>query len=82
MWTAERFLVDRGVEEWSDLPLWLAPGIHPDQAALLAVDNSRAISAGLRFRPLGQTVRDTLAGAEETSGAGLTPDREKELLAA
>ena len=82
VWTDERFLIDRGVEEWSDLPLWLAPGIHPDHAALLAVDNSRAISAGLRFRPLGQTVRDTLAGAEETSGAGLTPEREKELLAA
>jgi 2'-hydroxyisoflavone reductase len=82
VWTDERFLVDRGVEEWSDLPLWLAPGVHEEHAGMMAVDCSRALAAGLRFRPLEQTIRDTLAGAEETAGAGLTPEREQELLAA
>ena len=81
VWTDERFLVDRGVEEWSDLPLWLAPGVHAENAGMMAVDCSRALEAGLRFRPLEQTIRETLAGAEETAGAGLTPERERELLA-
>jgi hypothetical protein len=43
---------------------------------------SRAIGAGLTFRPLEETVRDTLELAEPVDGAGLTPEREAELLAA
>jgi len=82
VWVDERFLVGQGVEEWSDLPLWVAPRAHPGNAGLLAVDTTRALAAGLRFRPLEETVRDTLAGAEEAPGAGLTPERERELLAA
>lgn len=82
IWVDERFLVDQGVEAWSDLPLWLAPGVHTDYAGMLAVDNSRALAEGLRFRPLEDTIRDTLAGARETPEAGLTPERERELLAA
>ena len=81
-WTDERLLVQRGVEEWSDLPLWLAPGTHPESAAFMAVDVSRALAAGLRFRPLAETIRDTLTGAEPTPGAGLDPARERELLQA
>jgi len=82
VWTDERFLVDRGVEEWSDLPLWLAPGVHGENAGIMAVDCSRALAAGLSFRPLEQTIRETLAGAETTLDAGLTAERERELLAA
>ena len=82
VWTDERFLVDQGVEEWSDLPLWLAPGVNRDHAGMLAVDISRALAEGLRFRSLEQTIRDTLAGAELTDDAGLSPEREQELLAA
>jgi hypothetical protein len=40
-----------------------------------------AIAAGLRFRPLAQTIRDTLEQAETSPGAGLDPARERELLA-
>jgi 2'-hydroxyisoflavone reductase len=82
VWTDEGFLVDRGVEEWSDLPLWLAPGVRRENAGMMEVDCSRALAAGLRFRPLEQTIRETLTGAEETSAAGLTAERERELLAA
>jgi nucleoside-diphosphate-sugar epimerase len=63
------------------LPLWLAPGSNPDSANFLAVDASKAVAAGLRFRPLAQTIRDTLARAEPTPAAGLDPARERELLA-
>jgi 2'-hydroxyisoflavone reductase len=82
VWAGERFLVERGIEEWSDLPLWLAPGANPESAAFMAVDVDRALAAGLRFRPLGDTIRDTLAEAEPTPDAGLDPGREQELLRA
>ena len=80
-WTGERFLVERGVEAWSELPLWLAPGANPESANLLAVDVGKAVAAGLRFRPLADTIRDTLEGAETSLDAGLDPARERELLA-
>jgi 2'-hydroxyisoflavone reductase len=79
-WTDEQFLVEHGVEQWSDLPLWLAPATHPETAEFMAVDVSKALAAGLGFRPLAETIRDTLRGAETTSGAGLEPERERELL--
>lgn len=79
-WADERFLVESGVEEWSELPLWLAPGANPDSASFMAVDVRKALAAGLRFRPLAATIRDTLEGAETSPAAGLDPDRERELL--
>lgn len=82
VWIDERVLVERGVEAWSDLPLWLAPSEHPELAGFLTVDVSKALAAGLRFRPLAETIRDTLANARTTEDAGLSPERERELLAA
>jgi 2'-hydroxyisoflavone reductase len=93
VWAGERFLVDAGVEPFQELPLWLAPGVDPDWAGFFGLDVSRALAAGLRFRPLEETARDTLAWAQaETPGAkdvgvpmapaGLDPARERELLAA
>jgi len=79
-WADERFLVESGVEEWSELPLWLAPGANPESASFMAVDVRKALAAGLRFRPLAATIRDTLEGAETSPAAGLDPDRERELL--
>jgi 2'-hydroxyisoflavone reductase len=81
VWVGERTLVERGVEAWSDLPLWLAPETNPESAGFLAVDVSKAVAAGLRFRPLARTIRDTLEQAETTPQAGLDPARERELLA-
>jgi 2'-hydroxyisoflavone reductase len=80
VWVPEDFLVERKVEMWSELPVWIAPSSHPELDGFLAVDVSRALAAGLRFRPLAHTVRDTLAHAETTSDAGLSPARERELL--
>jgi 2'-hydroxyisoflavone reductase len=80
-WAGERFLVENGVEAWSDLPLWLAPGANPESASFMAVDVHKAVAAGLRFRPLAETIRDTLEQAETSPRAGLDPARERELLA-
>ena len=42
----------------------------------------KAIGAGLRFRPIDDTVAATLAHTEVVPGIGLEPEREAELLAA
>jgi 2'-hydroxyisoflavone reductase len=82
VWADEAFLLENGVQEWSDLPLWLAPGANPNEAYFLDMDISKALRAGLRFRPLGETVRDTLTGAALTVDAGFAPSRERALLEA
>jgi nucleoside-diphosphate-sugar epimerase len=81
-WVPKDFLDAHGVEEWSDIPLWIPglPNLH-------LFDTSRAVSVGLATRSLVDTVRDTLAwdrSREQTwpMDAGLAPDRERELLAA
>ncbi len=78
VWVPSDWLVEKGVGEWMELPLWVASG---ELAGLHRVGNERAVSAGLTFRPLEDIVRATLAGAETTDDAGLKPEREAELLA-
>lgn len=90
----ERFLLDQGIEPFDDLPLWLALEENPGFAGFFDVNVTRAVSAGLRFRPLAGTIRDTLAWEQERGAApdkdygpsalasGLDPGRERELLAA
>jgi 2'-hydroxyisoflavone reductase len=89
IWVDETFLLEQGAGPWIELPLWLPSS----DAALLDADVSAALAAGLKFRDLEETVRDTLewANAEgsesaltssEIGEAGLRPEREAELLAA
>lgn len=83
-WVDEPFLLERKVQPWSDLPLWV--GSAPEIAGFSAVDVSRAVRAGLRFRPIEETVGDTLAwhaqrGSEAPLRAGLAMAREQQLLA-
>jgi 2'-hydroxyisoflavone reductase len=80
IWVDEDYLVENGVEAWSDLPLWVAPGGNPEVANFLAVDITKAVTAGLKFRPLARTIRDTLDQAETFPQAGLDETREQELL--
>jgi nucleoside-diphosphate-sugar epimerase len=90
VWVDDAFLLEHGVETWIELPLWLTG----EEASFLQVDVSRALAAGLCFRPLAETVADTLAWAGEgaateelASGvaigeAGMRPEKEAALLAA
>ncbi|HSG50425.1 MAG TPA: NAD-dependent epimerase/dehydratase family protein [Longimicrobiales bacterium] len=82
-WVPETFLQGQGARPWSDLPAWI-PG-----DPLSFVDVSRAVAADLTFRPLADTARDTLEWdatrpAEERANrqAGMTREREREILAA
>ena len=83
VWVPPERLVAAEVGEWMELPLWI---VTPEFAAMQRTDVSKAIRDGLRFRPLEETIRDTLAwDAERTTpraeGVGLTAERERELLA-
>ena len=81
VWTDEQRVLDAGVEPWTELPLWL-PGT--DYAGMAGADISRAVDAGLRFRPLEETVLDTLAWDRSVPGdrPTLTAAKEEEILAA
>ncbi|NKE68395.1 epimerase [Ramlibacter sp. RBP-2] len=86
-WVPAEFLAAQQVAEWTDLPAWVpADGA---MAGMMRADIGRALGAGLTFRPLAQTVRDTLAWfdglpAERRAAlrAGLAPQREQAVLAA
>jgi 2'-hydroxyisoflavone reductase len=78
-WVPAALLKEHEVSEWMELPLWISDS---ESAGIHRVDVSRAVAAGLTFRPLEDTVRDTLELAETAEGVGLTPEREAELLAA
>jgi 2'-hydroxyisoflavone reductase len=83
VWAPDSFLLEQEVGQWMELPLWLA---EPAMVGMLAVDVSRALDSGLSFRPLTETVRDTLAwdaarpAEERAEGVGLARQREAELL--
>ena len=79
VWMDDQTLLDAGVGPWMELPLWL-PG--DEYAGLLRADISRALAAGLTFRPLEETARDTLAWSLEAGEQRptLSRERERELL--
>jgi|SRR5882672_4804293 len=85
-WVPAEFLEAHQVVD-GDLPIWShAVG---ENAGFALTSAKRALDAGFKVRPLNATVRDTLAWqlsrpAEQQAKlkAGLTPERERELLAA
>lgn len=80
------WLLEQGVEPWmgpESLPLWLPQDEYAGHATR---DHSRAAAAGLSCRPLPDSVGAALRwerelGLDRTRGAGLTPARERQLLA-
>jgi 2'-hydroxyisoflavone reductase len=87
-WVASDFLDQQGVEPWSELPMWIDN--HGDFAGFGTLSNARARKAGLTFRPIGDTARDTLAWLEtlpedqraKARSTGIRPDKEARVLAA
>ena len=82
-WASAEFLKQHNVEEWSDMPVWVPD--NEENRGFSRVNVSKAVKAGLTFRPLEDTVRDTIvwAGtrpADHEWRAGLKAEREKELL--
>lgn len=86
VWAKDRFLLDREVQTWTELPLW-APD-RPEFAGTWLPSSAKAHAAGLRCRPVAETVGDTWAWlrnipeAERSFGNhGIDPDKEARLLA-
>ncbi len=80
VWMDDQPILDAGVQPWTELPLWL-PGT--EYAGLCLADISRALAAGIAFRPLEETARDTLAWSLEAGEQRptLSRDKEREILA-
>ncbi len=79
-WVPDAFLKEHKVTSWGDLP-WTP------KTELGHIDNQRAIAAGLTFRPIADTIRDTYLWAKGRPAdykprAGLPAEREQAVLAA
>lgn len=86
-WIPADFLEEMGIRPWSDMPAWFPP--RGQRAGFARMSNARALEAGLTFRPLAVTAAETLEwflGLPEERRtdlrSGMTPGREKALLAA
>jgi 2'-hydroxyisoflavone reductase len=80
-WVDRSFLLEAGMDSVK-LPLW--PGANPD-GIIEAANPGRALAAGLRIRPLRQTIADihqqeVSAPTPISSPVGLAPEEEKRLL--
>lgn len=79
-WVGDEALRKAGVEPYTEMPLWI-PGVDD------AFDIKKAVAAGLTFRTIDETIRDTLAwdrtrAPDAPRKAGLSRQRERELLEA
>jgi nucleoside-diphosphate-sugar epimerase len=86
-WLNADFLETQKVAPWSDIPVWIPP--RGEEAGGNQISNAKAVGKGLTFRPLADTARDTLAwfklqpqDRQSHLKAGLTPERESEVLVA
>ncbi|HZN55949.1 MAG TPA: NAD-dependent epimerase/dehydratase family protein [Candidatus Polarisedimenticolaceae bacterium] len=86
-WVPASFLEKKEVQPWTDLPVWVPS--NDGQEGFTQIDCRKAIAAGLTFRPVAATAKDTLAwfrtlsqDRRGTLGKAISSDKEKELLAA
>ncbi|MGI5483114.1 NAD-dependent epimerase/dehydratase family protein [Streptomyces lavendofoliae] len=87
-WRDPEAVLGAGIEPWSGLPVWIPPGELYE--AMHGADVSKALAAGLRCRPVGETVADTWAWLRGLGGAaplrtdrpavGITPEQEAKAL--
>ncbi len=86
VWVPDARLLDFHVAPWVGLPLWM-PASEPETAGFQRVATRRANEAGLRTRPLAETVRDTAAWLLERGNDGawkqvLSDARERQIVSA
>lgn len=90
-WVDPPAILAAGVVPWTDLPVWVPPGHEFETFGLHTADTSKAAAAGLRARPVGETVAGAWAWLRTIGGAapqrpgrpavGLDPDVEAAILA-
>jgi 2'-hydroxyisoflavone reductase len=86
-WVPQPFLTANNMHSWGEMPVWSYTGANTVAFCTSVIE--KALAAGLTFRPLATTVRDALTWyharpAEEQAKlrAGVSPEREREVLAA
>lgn len=85
-WVDADFLREHQVGGWMEMPVWVYPS--EETQGFMDWDCSKAIAAGLTFRPLAETARDTLhwwksgPGTQRSLRTGLAPEKEAAILAA
>lgn len=90
-WADPDLVLDAGIQPWTQLPVWVPQGTEGHDAMHRA-DVSRAVGAGLRCRPVADTVADTWSWLRSVGGTapqrpdrppvGLDPEVEAKVLAA
>jgi len=85
-WIDADSLEQYGVQAWSEMTAWVPP--RGDTAGSAMFSNARAVAAGLTYRPLAVTAKDTLdwwqtlpEARRARPRAGLAPEKEREVLA-
>lgn len=86
-WASSEFLGAQNVSPWADMPAWLPS--TGETAGFATINSRKAIEKGLTFRPIADTVQATMEwftslpkDRQEKLRAGISPQREAEVLAA
>lgn len=82
VWASEEFLKEENVAPWSEMPFYLSES-DDEIKNFLTMNVDKALSKGLSFRPLSDTIREAFdwrKTVDEKLKAGISADREKELL--
>ena len=86
-WADADFLAAQKIRPWSDMPVWVPSKGEETGFALISI--KKALDKGLTFRAVGDTTQATLewfrkqpAERQAKLRAGITPEREAEVLAA
>ncbi|MER5253690.1 NAD-dependent epimerase/dehydratase family protein [Streptomyces sp. NPDC055243] len=87
-WTDPSVVAEHAIEPWMELPVWLPPGEMHD--SMHRTSTEKAVAAGLRARPVADTVADTWAWLQSIGGVapqrpdrpvvGLAPEKEAKAL--
>ncbi len=82
-WVDADFLLERGVQPWLELPLWLPKEFQ----GLMLIDDKEAVAKGLIYRPIETTCADTFSWLKSQAPsfkleAGLEGEKERSVLQA
>lgn len=86
-WADADFLAEQKIRPWADMPVWVPP--RGEETGFATISTKKALAKGLTFRTIADTTQATLewfhqqpADRQAKLRAGITPEREKEVLAA
>lgn len=84
-WASDDFLLQEKITPWTEMPLWFPQEAAPRLKGFMFINCDKAVRAGIAFRPLNETIKETLIWHETNCPtgqlkAGIDTDREQTLL--